>query len=508
MIRYFDLKENVINDSRFLKLQTIVAEECREIVKNVVGVTDVLKRIKINDDEYQDIMVSLHDLKQEEKENDIKVLNFLTVLSRIIKIVRNELDGYYEMCEGKPLSNEMFEKDEKLKDKFIHEFISQLAYMPADRTNYEAYIEEGVRYLSQKNFGVNDPYDTFKMAVIMDAYNYNRIYFRTHGKCMKKSKQKFEEICCECTGDYAELFEGRGNNNRKYEVTFKHEVNNTMQLKILFDSKIRYFFNGDADQGKIFTSAKEIFEKLCCSSQFKKERSLLTQEKEKIADATLVERLTGFNLATILYENISFLVKKTNWEDQKDNIDKIITSILKIRSPMIRIALTECICKTIRNAHLLEVMDRKSAMEKIVEQFEKNVPRINEFYELVYSLFVTEIKSYNEWDGNEKLMIKISDFPIYRDKERNKVLKAYERAHIEKLEGLNMLDEEIERLVKEYRYTSFLEIMKNKVEKSEILQDLIKSKKDNFERKLFAYIMKRIVNENLIYSDTEEDDEY
>ena len=88
MIRYFDLKENVINDSRFLKLQTIVAEECREIVKNVVGVTDVLKRIKINDDEYQDIMVSLHDLKQEEKENDIKVLNFLTVLSRIIKIVR------------------------------------------------------------------------------------------------------------------------------------------------------------------------------------------------------------------------------------------------------------------------------------------------------------------------------------------------------------------------------------------------------------------------------------
>ena len=175
---------------------------------------------------------------------------------------------------------------------------------------------------------------------------------------------------------------------------------------------------------------------------------------------------------------------------------------------MIRIALTECICKTIRNAHLLEVMDRKSAMEKIVEQFEKNVPRINEFYELVYSLFVTEIKSYNEWDGNEKLMIKISDFPIYRDKERNKVLKAYERAHIEKLEGLNMLDEEIERLVKEYRYTSFLEIMKNKVEKSEILQDLIKSKKDNFERKLFAYIMKRIVNENLIYSDAEEDDEY
>ena len=141
-----------------------------------------------------------------------------------------------------------------------------------------------------------------------------------------------------------------------------------------------------------------------------------------------------------------------------------------------------------------------------VEQFEKNVPRINEFYELVYSLFVTEIKSYNEWDGNEKLMIKISDFPIYRDKERNKVLKAYERAHIEKLEGLNMLDEEIERLVKEYRYTSFLEIMKNKVEKSEILQDLIKSKKDNFERKLFAYIMKRIVNENLIYSDAEEDD--
>lgn len=197
-----------------------------------------------------------------------------------------------------------------IQEKRSEDLVAELFENIAEK-EYPSQISQQMEpLLLQGEAFLQDGFHLIKTAVLLDAYNYLKIYYNegcsweipvqlTKQGHMKIDidkiqpqeikdifaylpQDKLKGICrankelCDFLGDSivvgksvkVESSEKRGDefdidSSDYLEVKFANLFSETIQLKILLDTDVQRFFNSKSDKGKIYSSAQNVYKKLC-----------------------------------------------------------------------------------------------------------------------------------------------------------------------------------------------------------------------------------------------------
>lgn len=298
------------------------------------------------------------------------------------------------------------------------------------------------------------------------------------------------------------------------QVNYKQLISEEIQIRMILDAKLKQFLCKKNNHGKIFKSAKELYESFCRINA-----NSASEIKCKNITYFFVERLMGFNLALAIYQSVvKFLDGKQKFEDNPHLIS-MIRRIVTIKSPTLRYWTMMTIGDKIKKARLCEyIKSDEDALKEMKDYLEEYVPKVQKLHKKALSLLVQVINceiedKIAEYRDNSELAILLEESAEYESitekraeknalevaKQFSKIDKSlYKRDLFTEIYGiLALLDEKIEYITREHEAFYLPEYVDIWINNSESLRALKMAKEESYEYRLFSYIMRNIVEHNL-----------
>ena len=511
MLRYLKPKKQILDESRYKCIIEKIEEEVFALTGTPLEMFDGIavyrgcnSDIVMSLDRHPKLKCNEWEELLEAKKQFVQVNFCQTLLSSIIRHVRMEIEGYNELDEYEMKS---------LQENRAMELILDILGQQPLTVDYEKRVDQMVKSLLYEGHDGSNCYNVMRTAILVDAYNYMRTKYvgGPKSKNVRITSDIKNSNVPSIGGSARKLSEEKYGKNA-YTVAFKHVTNFRVQTEILFNKNIKNSFIPDDNKGKVFQSSKAGFEKLCELARTQKSSNGLICNKLFIADTVIIERIMGFNLALTLYENLSAVIKRKGsskadetkeLENIKSEVSPLIKLIMKLRSPMLRVYVADEMCRAVVEAYKLGIVDGENVVNRITVLLERYIYQIDTLYESVYTVFIGVLESCNHIERAKDPKTTIETFSCVRANENQAALSKTQVEDVCQLNGLDEIDKEIERLVREERLFDFMKQMKQRCSVSVSLKELEateneKSGNERFGHKLFTLLIRNIIKENLI----------